>query len=538
MDPAAAPVYRRPVPIPGRAGAEQKEFVLDSEQRVGEAAVGAEQYEKQKLRKSFRRFDIFFFLICALVGVDTIGSAAKNGAQGFTWLIFLAAVFFVPYGLIAAELGSAFAGEGGCYLWTRYAFGDLMASITAFFYWISVPIWVGGALFISALAASDAFFTPLQGSGRYLFGLAFIWLSIGCAIASVRHGKWIPTIGAWARFIVLTFFTFSVGVYAWKNGIHGFRPHDFLPTYSLFITVVPVLVFNYSGFELPSSAGAEMTDPQKDVPFAVALSAVGAILLYGLPILAILLVLPQDNVTGLNGFIDAIKAVFTVYGGHAGKEGVTLTGWGQALGGASAILFIMSVFSSSTSWLMGSDRVMAVAGYSGTAPRALGHISSRFGTPIVVNLLSGVVATLVMVLAFQFAGTNNKKYFDVVLGLAISTTTISYLAVFPSAIRLRYSHDDVKRPYRIPGGKAGIWLAGGLATFWTTLATVGLLWPGIGVGWFHSGGDPDSALPSHFTRWEYEVTQIAPLIPLILAALAFYYIARAESRKRRGTESA
>ena len=40
--------------------------------------------EKQKLQKSFRRFDIFFFLICALVGVDTIGSAAKSLAGATT----------------------------------------------------------------------------------------------------------------------------------------------------------------------------------------------------------------------------------------------------------------------------------------------------------------------------------------------------------------------------------------------------------------------------------------------------------------------
>ena len=508
---------------------------IDGEPETSVSEVVSE--EKKKLRKSFRRFDIFFFLICALVGVDTVGSAAKNGAQGFTWLIFLAVFFFVPYGLIAAELGSAFTGEGGCYLWTQHAFGYLAASITAFFYWITVPIWVGGSLFITALAASDAFFTPLQGLWRYVFGLAFVWLTVGSAIISIRLGKWIPALGAWARFLVLSFFTVSVVLYALKNGLHGFTGHDFLPTYALFITIVPVLIFNYSGFELPSSAGDEMTDPQKDVPFAVALSAIGAILLYGLPILAILLVLPRENITGLSGFIDALKAVFTVYGGHAGKDGVTLTGWGQVLGGASAILFILSVFSSGTSWLMGSDRVLAVAGYSGTAPRILGRISRRFGTPVVVNLLSGIVATIVMIIAFQIAGSNNKKYFDAVLGLAISTTTISYLAVFPAAIRLRYTHPEVNRPYRIPGGQAGVWICGVLATFWAALATIGLIWPGVGVGWFHTGGDPDSSLPAHFSRWEYELTQIGPLIPILLTAIAFYFIGRRD-RAREASRGA
>src|ERR1044071_8690085 len=83
----------------------RKEPMLNSEEKSGAAMIADASVEKQKLRKSFRRFDIFFFLICALVGVDTIGSAAKNGPQGFTWLVFLGVVFFVPYALITAELG-------------------------------------------------------------------------------------------------------------------------------------------------------------------------------------------------------------------------------------------------------------------------------------------------------------------------------------------------------------------------------------------------------------------------------------------------
>jgi hypothetical protein len=34
--------------------------------------------EKQKLRKHFGRFDIFFFLICTLVGLDTLGAALRS----------------------------------------------------------------------------------------------------------------------------------------------------------------------------------------------------------------------------------------------------------------------------------------------------------------------------------------------------------------------------------------------------------------------------------------------------------------------------
>ena len=63
--------------------------------------------EKQKLIKSMRRFDMLFFTICALVGLDTLGQVSGYGAQTFTWLIVLAVMFVLPYALLMAEFGSA-----------------------------------------------------------------------------------------------------------------------------------------------------------------------------------------------------------------------------------------------------------------------------------------------------------------------------------------------------------------------------------------------------------------------------------------------
>src|SRR5437667_8318248 len=87
--------------------------------------------EKAKLVKSLRRFDMVFFTICAFVGLDTLGSVAKNGPQGFLWLVVLAVVFVAPYMLMMSEVGSAFTEEGGPYEWTKMAFGRLHGGIAA-----------------------------------------------------------------------------------------------------------------------------------------------------------------------------------------------------------------------------------------------------------------------------------------------------------------------------------------------------------------------------------------------------------------------
>ena len=145
---------------------------------------------------------MFFFLVCTLVGLDTIGSVASHGAQGFTWLIFLVPVFFIPYALLTSELGSTFTEEGGPYIWTKLALGRFVSGVNALIYWISNPIWLGGTLCITAVATFEAFFTGL-GDWKYIFGLAFIWISVWAAILSFGVGKWLPTIGAWGRMVVL-----------------------------------------------------------------------------------------------------------------------------------------------------------------------------------------------------------------------------------------------------------------------------------------------------------------------------------------------
>lgn len=494
---------------------------LSTESSTTAAAVE----EKRKLRKHFGRFDIFFYLLCTLVGIDTIGAAAAKGAQGFTWLAFLGLFFFIPYALLTAELGSTFTEEGGPYYWARLAFGRCVGALVAVMYWISNPVWVGGTLCVTAVAAVETFFCKLDTPAKYLLSLAFIWLSVLAAVLSFRVGKWVPTLGAWARCAVLLFFSVSVVLYAVKNGVHGFAAGEFAPTYANFITLVPILIFNYVGFELPNAAGDEMRDPERDVPYTVARSAVGTILLYGVPILAVLLVLPRSQVTSLGGFLAAIKAVFTVYGGHVDAGGhATLTGAGQVLGQIGAAAVLLALLSSGTTWLMGADRALAVAAYDGAGPRLLGQFSERWGTPVLANLLSGVVSTLVMVLAFNLTAGDANKYFSAALGLAISTNMLAYLAVFPALIRLRYLYPDAKRFYRVPGGVPGVWLCGSLLTGWALLATVALVWPGFGVGWFGTGGDPNDALPAGFShhRAEYEWTQLLPLTLMLALGFAFY----------------
>ena len=489
-----------------------------------EHTTAAAVTEKAKLKKHFSRFDMLFFLICTVVGVDTLGAVASNGAQGFTWLIFLGVFFFLPYALLTAELGSAFTEEGGCYVWTKLAFGRLVSCVNTVMYWLSNPVWMGGVLAITAFATFESFFWSDAGkTGQYIFSLIFIWFGVWAAILSFGIGKWIPTLGAWARIALLGFFTLSVGIYAIKHGIHAPPSHEFKPTYALFIALVPLLFFNYVGFELPNAAGDEMKNPQRDVPFTVIRSMVAAVLLYGIPILAIILVLPSAQITSLGGFIDAMKTVFTVYGGSVDPSGAaTLTGAGKVLGDIAAAGFILVLLSSGTTWLMGADRSQAVAGYDGAGPRFIGTFSKKYGTPIAVNFLSGIVATLVMILATELTNGDTARYFTAVLNVVLLFTTLSYVVIFPALIKLRYSHRHVHRPYKVPFGMAGVWICGVLTTFWAAFATIVGLFPGFLDGQLLN----DSALPDGFSRTGFELVVFIPILITIALGFLFYALGR------------
>ena len=145
------------------------------------------------------------------------------------------------------------------------AFGHLAGAINNFLYWVTNPVWLGGTLAIRASRALQVFFNDGNAfcTPVVLVDLAGLHLDRGRSPRSSRSsvGKWLPTAGAFARFLLLGLFTVSVVIYATKHGVHGLGAGYFTPTAGGFVALVGVLLFNYVGFELPNSAGEEMTRP-------------------------------------------------------------------------------------------------------------------------------------------------------------------------------------------------------------------------------------------------------------------------------------
>src|ERR1700693_3500271 len=248
---------------------------------VREVSSSAVLEEKKKLRKEFNYLDMIFYTLAALIGLDTIGAFAANGAQALTWLVISAITFLVPYALLTAELGSTFTQEGGMYVWCKMAGGRFFAALGAMMYWVSNPLWLGGGLAGSAIAAIRAFWF---GSLDYQFGgtaatdaaveiliaTIFVWGTIWCAILSLRVGKYLSIFGSYLKLGLLVVFVLLSMLFLFGGHSQGgslnfadMVPSNFGVVVSL---IIPVLIFQWQGFEVQNGAGEEMVNPQRDVP--------------------------------------------------------------------------------------------------------------------------------------------------------------------------------------------------------------------------------------------------------------------------------
>src|SRR3954453_18719808 len=157
--------------------------------------------------------------------------------------------------------------------------------------------------------------------------------------------------------------------------------------------------------------------------------------MYSITVFGIILVLPAEAVTGLSGFLDAVTKTFSVYGGAQ-----------DFLLGLITLAFVGTLLTSGAVWMIGSDRILAVAAYDGAFNGYFGVFNRRLGTPVRVNVLSGIAASIFTVLAIAAFNGGTDSKFVVVLTIAISTTLISYLWIFPAAPTLRGWPAQVTRP--------------------------------------------------------------------------------------------
>ncbi|MHA7158227.1 MULTISPECIES: APC family permease [Glutamicibacter] len=433
------------------------------------SATQLAQEQTKHLQKSLGRMDILLLVVAAVVSIEVLGQVSGYGPETFTWTLVLAFTFMIPYGLIFAETGGAFTEEGGVYIWTKMAFGRVVAAIASLLTWVTQPVWVGGAMAFVAVETWSEFVSPIAAGSLtdYLFKLGFIWITVSSAIVSLKHGKWLPSLGAILKLAFLAFFLIVTVIYGFIHGFNGLNLGDFSPTMGGFLGLTPLLLFSFLGFESGNSAAGEMKNPAKDVPVSIMRTSLLAAGSYLLPVLAILMVVPLDEITGIGGLFGAVATVFTIFGPAT-----------DAILAISAVVFCFVLVSQGGAWMIISDRMQAMAAADGSFFGGFfGRFHEKLGTPVRVNTLSGVVSTVFMLAAMQLSGTSGAV-FSVVLTISISTFLLSYLIAIPAATKLRSKYPDAVRPFRVPVSDGVFKLLGGICFAWILLGSWVAIFPG------------------------------------------------------------
>ncbi|PYI65079.1 amino acid permease [Arthrobacter livingstonensis] len=427
------------------------------------------QEQSKHLQKSLGRLDILLLVVSAVISIEVLGQVSGFGVETFTWTLVMAITFLIPYGLIFAEVGGTFTDEGGIYVWTKLAFGRVAAAVAALLTWVTQPVWVGGAMSFVAVETWSTYVSPVAAGSvsDYVFKLAFIWITVGSAVISLKRGKWLPGLGAILKIAFLAFFLIVTSIYGFQHGFNRLSLSSFSPTMAGFLGVTPLLLFSFLGFESGNSAAGEMKNPGRDVPISVARSAIIAAASYLLPILAILLVVPLDKITGINGLFGAVSTVYTIFGSAQ-----------HTMLGVSAVVFCFVLVSQGGAWMIISDRMQAMAAADGSFFGGFfGRFHPKLGTPVRVNALSGIVATVFMLAAMQLTGSS-AALFQVVLTIAISTYLLSYLLAIPAAVRLRTKFPTMPRPFKVPVSDLGFRILGVICFAWVLLGSWVAIFPG------------------------------------------------------------
>ena len=478
--------------------------------------------ERKKLKKVLHRFDLIFFTIAAFISLDTIAiTAAYGGGQTFVWLAFLIVVYLIPYGMIMAEMGSTFPVEGGPYVWTRMAFGRLAGSFTAVLYWASNPVWIGGTLAATVVAAINSLILtePMSTFWSIVVGLVVVWVTVMLSMVEMKYGKWTGIIGTIVRLLTLFVFLGLVVVYLFQEGKPAgtVTVADLQPSIVGFLAVIGLLQFVFVGFELSSGAAEEMTNPQKDVPKMILRSGVIASLITGSMILGVLLVMDGDALSAVAGFTEAYASVSSVLGGAQ-----TAFNW------FICALIILTIISAGGVWQQGGVRIQAVAGLDGAAPLWFGKFSKQ-GTPLTMNILSAIIGSIFVILVFVIASGSLATFFTIMVAVIVSLTAMMYIFQIPAVIMLRKKYPNHPRPFRVPGPTWFLWLCVIGAEAIVIITTITLLWPGLIE---NALGQPFSIMDYWgVSRVYFETVTLGIVGFFLLMAVAFWAWGRRNIRK-------
>jgi glutamate:GABA antiporter len=458
------------------------------------------------LQRAMGFTDLLLFYLVTGFTVRWIGTAAAAGPSAVViWLIGCLA-FYLPLMLAVLELSSRYPDEGGCYVWSKKAFGDFAGFITGWTYWACNLPYFPGLFYFTAAAAlfiGGAEWRELADSPWYFIGFSLLALTCaaGLNVRGLGVGKWLHNLGAIGVWIPGVFLI-GIALVSWAHfgSATSFSAESMLPSIRLKdIVFWSTIAFSLSGLESASMLGGEIRNPGRNIPRALLLAGLLVTALYVSGTVAMLVAMPQAEILHLDGFMTAIETASNRIGlGH--------------LAPVIAALIVLGGLGQAGAWFAAGSRLPFVAGIDRFLPAAFGRLHPRYGSPHVSLIVQAAIAAVLILLGQ--AGTTVRGAYDVLVSMSIISYFVPYLFIFSALIRLQ-SEPAGAAVMRVPGGRRAA----------ISVAAIGLLTTSLSIclALIPAEEEPNKLLA---------VTKVAGLTMLLIATGAVVYFrgkgARAE----------
>ncbi len=455
--------------------------------------------------------DLSFFLIAALVNLNSVPVVAGAGPVALVlWLAgFL--FFFIPQAVAVLEFSKRLPSEGGIYIWNKTAWGDFHGFISGWAYWVNNIFYIPTLLFYIIgfiLYIGGNFTAPLASNPLFMMSvsLGLLWLITYLNIRGFGVGKWIQNLGATATFITAgTIFTIAAATFFTTGAANEISVSAVLPSFGnwQFLALLSIVCLNYVGLELGSVVNDEIINPEKNIPRSIVISGVSTVVLFLVVTTSLLIAIPSSEIGIIEGILQGIEQASTAIG----------LGW---LVFPVAILMIMNAAGNTSAWLSGAARIPFVIGIDKYLPSALGTIHPRHKTPHIALIVQGTASSIVLLIALIGSSVSDMYLF--LLQTTVILQLIPYVYMFASLIKIRtvYGNKNAYFKRKIVIYTAGI-LGGMMSVFGIAFAFV-----------------PTEDISSIYI---YELKLILSCIGFILPAIAFYYFNQRKIKLKEAAEA-
>jgi amino acid transporter len=408
--------------------------------------------------------DLVLFYVVTGISLRWIATAASAGPSAVIIWFGAWLTFYTPLALSVIELSSRYPQEGGLYVWSKRAFGDFGGFMCAWIYWTSNLPYFPAVLYF---AASNALYmrgnrwSHLANDAHFyiIFSIATLALVTIMNVVGLDVGKWLHNVGALAMWLPVVIIV-SMGLFAWHRfgSATSFSARAMIPSTHLKDMIFwSTLTFAFGGCETASFMGEEIKNTRRTVPWALFTAGLVVTFCYVMGTLGVLLALPHDQVSDLQGLMQAITKT-------AERVGVF---W---IIPVAAGFIALSNLGAAGAYLAAVARLPFVAGLDRYLPPLFGKLHPRWKTPYLALILQAGCGVLFVFLGQ--AGTSVKGAYDVLVSMGIITYFLPYLFLFGAMFRLqRYPAGG--EVIRVPGGKPVALLLSGLG-FTTALLTIAL----------------------------------------------------------------